>query len=123
MHDHARPAHDPTPDKAEPPAVRLRDRDIVLRTALGKRAAGAPTFSVSEAAALLSVSREHLYRLVRADAFPVLHVRLGDDQGRYVIPARAVELLLEAAAAATGRMDIAEWASTARASAAEGGGV
>jgi hypothetical protein len=89
-----------------------RDRDVVLGCALRKRAAGAPTFSVPEAAALLSISREHLYRLVRADAFPVLCVRLGSDQGRYVVPARVLELLLDAAALATGRLDIADWSAS-----------
>ena len=61
-----------------------------VRTTLRKRAAGVPTYSVPEAAALLSISQEHLYRLVRADAFPAVRMRLGADQGRYVVPALAV---------------------------------
>jgi hypothetical protein len=111
----------PRPDLMRGVEERDRERELVLRSALRKRAVGAPTFSVPEAAALLSISREHLYKLVRADAFPVLHVRVGADQGRYVIPARAVEHLLEAAAGATGRMDIADWTNSARAVPAEGG--
>jgi excisionase family DNA binding protein len=71
-------------------------RDTTLRNALRKRSDGVPTYSVPEAAALLSVSQEHLYRLIRADAFPAVRMRLGQ-QGRYVVPARAVEALLDAA--------------------------
>jgi excisionase family DNA binding protein len=77
---------------------------------LRKRAAGVPTYSVPEAAALLSVSQEHLYRLVRADAFPAVRMRLGGDQGRYVVPAKAVEKVLDAATDGGGCIDIAEWA-------------
>ena len=69
---------------------------LILRNALRKRSDGVPTYSVPEAAALLSVSQEHLYRLIRADAFPAVRMRLGQ-QGRYVVPARAVEALLDAA--------------------------
>jgi len=117
------------PDQAMPPQLatadlpgtssvsagrRSRGRDVVLQEALRKRAAGVPTLSVPEAAALLSVSQEYLYKLVRADAFPVLQMRLGGDQGRYVVPAQAVERLLAAAAAGAGRLDIAEWAAGCR---------
>jgi excisionase family DNA binding protein len=60
-----------------------------------KRAAGVPTYSVPEAAALMSISQEYLYRLIQADAFPAVHMRVGSGQGRYVVPARAVERLLD----------------------------
>jgi excisionase family DNA binding protein len=50
--------------------------EAALRSGLRKRAAGVPTYSVPEAAALLSVSREHLYRLIRVGAFPVLRMGL-----------------------------------------------
>jgi excisionase family DNA binding protein len=62
-----------------------------------KREAGVPTYSVPEAAALLSISQEHLYRLIQADGFPAVRMRVGAGQGRYVVPAAAVERLLESA--------------------------
>ncbi|MGH3489280.1 MAG: helix-turn-helix domain-containing protein [Actinopolymorphaceae bacterium] len=89
-------------------------RDLALQNALRKRAAGVPTYSVPEAAALLSVSQEHLYRLIRADAFPAVRMRTGGDQGRYVIPAKAVEQILDAASAGSGRVDVVELAETWR---------
>jgi excisionase family DNA binding protein len=80
-------------------------RDLTLKCALQKRAAGVPTYSVPEAAALMSVSQEHLYRLIRADAFPSVRMRRGGEHGRYVVPARAVEEILNAAIAAGGRIE------------------
>ena len=81
-------------------------RDLTLRNALRKRSDGVPTYSVPEAAALLSVSQEHLYRLIRADAFPAVRMRVGREQGRYVVPARAVEALLDAATGSGGLVDV-----------------
>jgi excisionase family DNA binding protein len=77
---------------------RTSERATCLREALRKRSEGVPTLSVPEAAALLSVSQEYLYRLVRAGGFPSVHLRLSSGSGRYVIPARAVEELLAQAA-------------------------
>jgi hypothetical protein len=79
-----------------------------------------PTYSVPEAAALFSISQGYLYRLVRADAFPAIRLRLGGDQGRYVVPALAVEKLLEDASASGGCVDIAEWADSWRSEVAAG---
>jgi excisionase family DNA binding protein len=73
-------------------------RTQALESAMRKRAAGVPTYSVPEAAALLSISQEYLYRLIQADGFPAVRMRVGRGQGRYVVPARAVEQLLDAAA-------------------------
>lgn len=72
-------------------------RDQALRNAMRKRAAGVPTYSVPEAAALLSISQEYLYRLIQADGFPAVRMRAGAGQGRYVVPAKAVERLLDGA--------------------------
>jgi excisionase family DNA binding protein len=72
-------------------------RAQALASAIAKRAAGAPTYSVPEAAALLSVSQEYLYRLIQADGFPAVRMRLSGWQGRYVVPAKAVEQLLDVA--------------------------
>jgi excisionase family DNA binding protein len=75
-----------------------------------KRAAGVPSYSVPEAAALLSISQEYLYRLIQSDAFPAVRMRCGDGQGRYVIPAKAIEQLLDAAATAGASVESTELA-------------
>lgn len=77
-------------------------RESTLRDALRKRDAGVPTLSVAEAAALLSVSREYLYKLIRAGAFPVLRMGPMSGPGRYVVPSRVVERLINAAATIRG---------------------
>jgi hypothetical protein len=59
----------------------------------------------------MSVSQEHLYRLIRAGAFPALRMRLGQ-KGRYVVPARAVEALLDAATDANTLIDVEASTST-----------
>lgn len=84
-------------------------RDQAVRNALKKRADGVPTYSVPEAAALLSISQEYLYRLIQADSFPAVHMRLSGRQGRYVIPAAAVERLLADAATGVSCVDVATW--------------
>jgi excisionase family DNA binding protein len=76
-----------------------------------KRAAGVPTYSVPEAAALLSISQEYLYRLIQGDAFPAVRMRLGTAQGRYVVPAKAVERLLADTAAGNACVEAAEWSA------------
>ena len=80
------------------PDVRSAMRSAALDRAIRKRAEGAPTYTVSEAAALLSISQEYLYRLIQAGGFPAVRMRSGRGQGRYVVPAKAVELLLDATA-------------------------
>ena len=91
--------------------LRAQCRDLALESAMRKRAAGVPTYSVPEAAALLSVSQEHMYRLVRTGAFPAVRMRLGAEQGRYVVPAKAVDRLLEAATDAGCCVDVQEFAN------------
>ncbi len=63
-------------------------REQALCNAMRKRLAGVPTYSVPEAAALMSISQEYLYRLIQADAFPAMRMRIGAGQGRYVVPAQ-----------------------------------
>jgi excisionase family DNA binding protein len=82
---------------------RRASRAITLQNALRKRADGVPTYSVPEAAALLSVSQEHLYRLIRADAFPAVPMGIGLERGHYVVPAVAVEEILTKAAGSSRR--------------------
>lgn len=95
-------------------------RDVALRNAMSKRAAGVPTYSVPEAAALLSISQEYLYRLIQADGFPAVRMRLGGNQGRYVVPAKAIEQLLNDAATTASSIEVAAW--TARWNAERSGG-
>lgn len=86
--------------QVEPKRSPVRDevRTSALKRAVRKRADGVPTYTVPEAAALLSISQEYLYRLIQAQAFPAVRMRLGGRYGRYVIPAKAVEQLLDDAA-------------------------
>ncbi|MGQ0843476.1 MAG: helix-turn-helix domain-containing protein [Sporichthyaceae bacterium] len=109
MRHHRSAASQPTDDGGEVrPDWRAMGRDQATRNALRKRAAGVPTYSVSEAAALLSVSQEHLYRLIRADVFPAVRMRSGDEMGRYVVPAQAVESVLERAVSGGACAEIAD---------------
>jgi excisionase family DNA binding protein len=93
-----------------PPQWRESLRTQALENAMRKRAAGVPTYSVPEAAALLSISQEYLYRLIQADGFPAVRMRAGRAQGRYVVPAKAVERLLDRAADAGSCVESAEMA-------------
>jgi excisionase family DNA binding protein len=87
-------------------------RARTLQAALRKRAAGVPSYTVPEAAALLSVSQEHLYRLIKSDAFPAVDMRRHRDQGKYVVPARAVEAMLDAATNAGALVEAAAYVPT-----------
>ncbi|MGD9986353.1 helix-turn-helix domain-containing protein [Pseudonocardia sp.] len=78
--------------------TRSAERSSALDRAIRKRANGVPTYTVPEAAALLSISQEYLYRLIQAEAFPAVRMGLGGRHGRYVIAAKAVEQLLDGAA-------------------------
>jgi len=95
-------------------------RDVALQNAMSKRAAGIPTYSVPEAAALLSISQEYLYRLIQAGGFPALRMRLSGRHGRYVVPAKAIEQLLDDTTDACGPVDVSEWAAGWSASSAGG---
>lgn len=105
----------PSRDQREPGPVRTAPecreffRSVALRNAIQKREAGVPTYSVPEAAALLSISQEYLYRLIQADGFPAVHMRIGRRQGRYVVPSKAVEQLLNHATDAATCVDAGEW--------------
>lgn len=90
-------------------------RDAALQNAVRKRTDGVPTYTVAEAAALFSVSQEYLYRLIHAGGFPAIRMRIGGNQGRYVIPAKAVEGMLNHAAGAGHCVDTAEWVAETRA--------
>lgn len=91
------------------PPIREAVRTSALDSAIRKRTEGVPTYTVPEAAALLSISQEYLYRLIQADAFPAVRMRLSGRHGRYVVPAKAVEQLLDDAVG--GRIDEAAGAA------------
>ncbi|WP_436493401.1 helix-turn-helix domain-containing protein [Actinokineospora sp. HUAS TT18] len=94
------------------PAVRESLKDAALRNALRKREAGVPTYTVPEAAALLSISQEYLYRLIHGGGFPAIHMKRGTNQGRFVVPALAVERLLAEASAGSTCVDVEGWTAT-----------
>jgi excisionase family DNA binding protein len=87
-------------------ADRHQSREEARRSAVRKWADRVPSLTIPEAAELCSVSREHLYRLIREGAFPAVRMH-----GRYVVPAVAVEELFKAAAAGTGAVELAEWSA------------
>ena len=100
MHEQGRASGDAAHEVVVPlnqDARRHSRRERALRSALRKRAAGVPTYTVPEAAALLSVSQEHLYRLIHADAFPAVPMRAGLERGRYVVAAADLEEFLGSA--------------------------
>ncbi len=74
-------------------------REKALQSALRKRALGVPTYTVPEAAALLSRSQEHLYRQIKANAFPAVDMGGRGRRGYYVVPAKALDAMLDAATA------------------------
>ncbi len=100
MQEQSRASDDATHETVVPldhDARRQSRRERALRSALRKRAAGVPTYTVPEAAALLSVSQEHLYRLIHAEAFPAVPMRAGLERGRYVVAAADLEEFLGSA--------------------------
>ncbi|HVK25936.1 MAG TPA: helix-turn-helix domain-containing protein [Actinokineospora sp.] len=94
------------------PAIRESMKDAALRSALRKRAAGVPTYTVPETAALLSISHEYLYKLIHEGLFPSLHMKRGENQGRFAVPALAVERLLAEASAGSSCLDVAGWTAS-----------
>jgi Helix-turn-helix domain len=60
--------------KSEPTSWRESLRDLALESAIMKRERGVPSYSVPEAAALLSISQEYLYRLIQAEKFPAVRM-------------------------------------------------
>jgi len=64
----------------------------------------APLFhTVAETAELLRVDTATVYRAIRDDAFPAVRIR-----GRYVIPVKAIEQLVEAATEGGGCVDVGQ---------------
>ena len=88
--------HDRSPERASPDERRAAGADHLE----GKR-----FYTVAQAAALLGLSAPTLYREIRAGRFPAIRVR-----SRYVIPAKAVDAI-EQAALEGGVVDPVTWAS------------
>ncbi|MCO1577696.1 helix-turn-helix domain-containing protein [Crossiella sp. SN42] len=73
-------------------------------------AAGKPAFyTVREAARILRVDPATLYRAIREDAFPAVRVRT-----RYVVPAVALDKLVNEATESGGCVDVAGMAAERR---------
>lgn len=66
-------------------------------------------YTVAEAARILRVGASTLYRAIRENAFPAVRVRT-----RYVVPAAAVDKLVNEAADLGGCVDVARMASERR---------
>jgi excisionase family DNA binding protein len=82
-------------------------REVYLDSALRKRERGVPTYTVSEAAALLDISTMTLYRMINSDGFPAIRfgVTRTGGAGRFVVPAKAIEDLLTLAVERGGIVD------------------
>ncbi|AEA26546.1 DNA binding domain protein, excisionase family [Pseudonocardia dioxanivorans CB1190] len=68
-------------------------------------AAGPPTFySVGQVARMLGMSAMTVYRAINAGDFPAVRIR-----GRLIVPARAVDEMVDAAIATQSVVDAAGW--------------
>ena len=66
-------------------------------------------YSVSEAAKLFGMSEMTLYRAIRDGDFPAIRIR-----SRLIIPARAIEAMVDAAATSGALVDAGEWVDMSR---------
>lgn len=62
-------------------------------------------YSVAEVAAMFGLSTMTLYRAIAAGEFPAVKIR-----GRVIVPAKALESMIEAATAEGALVDAAGWA-------------
>jgi excisionase family DNA binding protein len=66
---------------------------------------GRPLFySVQEIAGLLGMSTMTVYRAIQCGEFPAVRIR-----GRLIIPAKAIDQIVDAALACGGEVDAADW--------------
>jgi excisionase family DNA binding protein len=104
--------------QAPPPATAAQDAGE-LRRGPGAWPAGAISpagrkpppafFTVEEVADVLRVDPVTIYRAIRAGEFPAVKIRK-----RYVVPQRAIEMLVDDAVATGVCVDAAEWTSSWR---------
>ena len=66
-------------------------------------------YTVEEVAEVLRVDPVTIYRAIRAGEFPAVKIRK-----RYVVPQKAIELLVEDVMATGGCVDTAEWTTSWR---------
>ena len=66
-------------------------------------------YTVEEVAEVLRVDPVTIYRAIRAGEFPAVKIRK-----RYVVPQKAIELLVEDVMATGGCVDTAEWTTAWR---------
>lgn len=66
-------------------------------------------YTVREAAQIMRCNASTLYRAIREDAFPAVRVRT-----RYVVPARAIDELIEQASLGDGCIDVAKMTAQRR---------
>jgi excisionase family DNA binding protein len=66
-------------------------------------------YTVEETAEVFRVDPATIYRAIRAGEFPAVKVRK-----RYVVPARAIDMLVEDVIATGGCVDTSEWTSNWR---------
>jgi excisionase family DNA binding protein len=75
---------------------------------VGRTAAPTPRpvafYSVAEAARLFGMSEMTLYRAIHAGQFPAVRIR-----GRLIIPAKAIDAMVETAVADGRLVDAADW--------------
>lgn len=64
-------------------------------------------YSVAEIATILGMSTMTVYRAIAAGEFPAVRIR-----GRLIVPARAVESMIDAAVSDRAVVDAAEWAQS-----------
>lgn len=79
-----------------------------MRQVINRHAAGLPEsprfYNVAEAARMLRMSAMTLYRAIEANQFPAVRIR-----GRLIIPAKAIDEMVDAAFERYGAVDAAEF--------------
>lgn len=83
-----------------------RLRAVARAAAAGE---GPRFYQVAQVAAMLGVSTMSLYRAINAGEFPAIRIR-----GRLIVPARALEEMVEAACAGQTVVDAADWVPPAQ---------
>lgn len=81
-------------------------------TTSGDVATAAPSplfYSVPQAAELIGTSAVTLYRAIRDGEFPAMRIR-----GRLIVPAKAIEAMVDATVAEQSVVDAASWAVVRR---------
>lgn len=73
----------------------------------GQQAQEPRFYSVAEAAAMFGLSAMTLYRAIADGEFPAVKIR-----GRVIVPAKAVESMIDAATSDGTMVDAADWAVT-----------